>query len=213
MPDKKITIDGNEREASKRSKKNEEESDKNSQLKDSSNGEESSSEEPYLSSEPEYVPHTEADSEDDISLTMPKCNTTKTIPARSDIDGTIAAFVCSGDKHIESLRLKNKVLPIMRNDDISRTAMGDSLICNYAQSLLHFLKIFTRQQKYRNCTKYKGKTLEDFEILNDLDDGDTDCDAANEKINQSEKLSETSYPSTSLEADENDVHMESDRRF
>lgn len=35
-----------------------------------------------------------------------------------------------------TLRLKKQVFPIMRNDDISRSAMNDILICSYAESLL-----------------------------------------------------------------------------
>lgn len=46
--------------------------------------------------------------------------------------------VCSGPNvdFYESLRLKDEVFSIMRNDDISKTAMGDALICSYAESLL-----------------------------------------------------------------------------
>ncbi|KAL1494246.1 hypothetical protein ABEB36_009871 [Hypothenemus hampei] len=36
----------------------------------------------------------------------------------------------------ESLRLKHEVFPIMRNDEISKVAMSDPLICSYAESLL-----------------------------------------------------------------------------
>lgn len=46
--------------------------------------------------------------------------------------------VCSGiySDFYTTLRLKKQVFPIMRNDDISRSAMNDILICSYAESLL-----------------------------------------------------------------------------
>ncbi|KAL1516207.1 hypothetical protein ABEB36_000126 [Hypothenemus hampei] len=46
--------------------------------------------------------------------------------------------ICSGQQKdfYESLRLKHEVFPIMRNDEISKVAMSDPLICSYAESLL-----------------------------------------------------------------------------
>nr|CAI5866698.1 unnamed protein product [Callosobruchus analis] len=46
--------------------------------------------------------------------------------------------ICSGSRKdfYATLRLKKEVFPIMRNDNISTTAMKDTLICNYAESLL-----------------------------------------------------------------------------
>lgn len=46
--------------------------------------------------------------------------------------------VCSGtySDFYSTLRLKKEVFPIMRSDDISKSAMNDVLICSYAESLL-----------------------------------------------------------------------------
>lgn len=46
--------------------------------------------------------------------------------------------VCSGayNDFYSSLRLKNEVFPIMRNDEIAKLAMNDILICCYADNLL-----------------------------------------------------------------------------
>lgn len=46
--------------------------------------------------------------------------------------------MCSGiaNDFYQTLRLKDEVFKIMRNDDVSKSAMQDVLICSYGDSLL-----------------------------------------------------------------------------
>ncbi|XP_074026783.1 uncharacterized protein [Leptinotarsa decemlineata] len=65
--------------------------------------------------------------------------------------------VCSGvhGDFLASLRLKKEVFPIMRSDEISRTAMKNMLICSYAESLLRKHK----RAQIRNVISNKMREL------------------------------------------------------
>ncbi|XP_050315165.1 uncharacterized protein LOC126749510 [Anthonomus grandis grandis] len=68
-----------------------------------------------------------------------KLRTDQSLTARQHHLSSAQMFaMCTGpnSNFYESLRLKNEVFPIMRSDDISKAAMGDVLICSYAESLL-----------------------------------------------------------------------------
>ncbi|XP_050314971.1 uncharacterized protein LOC126749344 [Anthonomus grandis grandis] len=70
---------------------------------------------------------------------MCKLRTDQSLTAREHHLSSAQMFaMCTGPNcnFYESLRLKNEVFPIMRSDDISKAAMGDVLICSYAESLL-----------------------------------------------------------------------------
>lgn len=65
--------------------------------------------------------------------------------------------ICSGANcdFYATLRLRNEVFPILRNDDISKTAMEDILICAFAESLLNKHK----RRQIRNVISNKMREL------------------------------------------------------
>lgn len=69
--------------------------------------------------------------------------------------------VCSGvhNEYLNSMRLKTEVFPIMRSDDISKTAMNDSLICSYAESLLRKHKRIQIRNVISNKMRELGRLL------------------------------------------------------
>lgn len=69
--------------------------------------------------------------------------------------------VCSGLQRdfYATLRLKEEVFPIMRNDDISSTAMKDMLICSYAESLLRKHKRPQIKNSISNKMRELGRLL------------------------------------------------------
>lgn len=66
-------------------------------------------------------------------------------------------MICSGQYSdlYNSLRLKDEVFGIMRNDEISKTAMSDPLVCIYAEGLLSKHK----NKHIRNCISNKMREL------------------------------------------------------
>ncbi|XP_060520782.1 uncharacterized protein LOC132698605 [Cylas formicarius] len=70
------------------------------------------------------------------------------------------AICTKGDgEFYESLRIKREVFPFMRNDDISRTAIEDPLICFYAESLLRKHKRIQIKNVISNKMRELGRLL------------------------------------------------------
>ncbi|XP_018578165.1 uncharacterized protein LOC108916403 [Anoplophora glabripennis] len=67
------------------------------------------------------------------------------------------AMICAGTykEFYNSLRLKEDVFKMMRNDEISKVAMNDLLICNYAESLL----IKHKRSQIKNTISNKMREL------------------------------------------------------
>ncbi|XP_050509153.1 uncharacterized protein LOC126886322 [Diabrotica virgifera virgifera] len=81
----------------------------------------------------------------------------KTVKRENHLSLSQVFTVCSGvhGDFLASLRLKKEVFPIMRSDEISRTAMKDMLICSYAESLLRKHK----RAQIRNVISNKMREL------------------------------------------------------
>lgn len=69
--------------------------------------------------------------------------------------------ICSGARQhfYSTLRLKQEVFPIMRNDEISKIAMSDTLICSYAESLLKKHKRVRIKNVISNKMRELGRLL------------------------------------------------------